>query len=165
MNDLETKQGKRANAVRNGEFICIETYSGRGLLGRDPQGCRSILGPDADDHELGAALLNALGNSRFLSGDEARQFLDRDRTQQVYEGWVQEMTSLYGYKSRRDLFKKMVCCNVKLIDGAITLTPTSHPKLEAWEGLGDEQNITIPGNSMAAEAGAALRLALNRSEA
>jgi len=162
MSELEARQGKRANAVLNGDFLCIETYSGRGLLGRDPTGARYIFTADVEDAVLGEALLDALDKSRFLSGDEAKKLLDRDQAKQVYEEWVQGMIERYAYKSRRNLFKDMACCNVKLIGETVIIGPTSHPKLEAWEGLSDDQSVTISHASAAAEVGAALRLAFGR---
>ena len=164
MSELETKQGKQAGAVRNGEFVSIQTFSGRGLLARDPEGSRYILAADVDDAGLGAALLDALGRSRFLSSDAAKQLLDRDRVKQRYEAWVREVVERYGYKSRRDLFKDMVSCNIKLVSGNVVIGPTSHPKLEAWEGLRADQSVIVPAASTAAEIGAALRLGFARCE-
>jgi hypothetical protein len=164
MSELEARQGKRANAVLNGDFVCIETYSGRGLLGRDPNGARHLLSTDVEDTALGAALLDAVHKSRFLSSEDARTFLDRDQAKQVYEEWVQGMLDRYAYKSRRNLFKDMACCNIKLIGDTIVISPTSHPRLEAWEGLGDDQSIIISHYSAANEVGAALRLAFGRCE-
>lgn len=164
MNELEAKQGKRAGAVRNREFICIETYSGRGLLRSDPEGSNHIFATDVDDAMLGTALWDALDNSRFLSTDEAKQFLDRDRVKQDFENWVQDMITRYSYKNRRDLFKDMASCNVKLVGDLISIGPTSHPKLEAWEGLRADKSVIVSANSTAAEVGAALRLGFTRCE-
>lgn len=66
---------KWANALWNGDFFCIETYSGLGLLGRDYAGAQCLLSAEATDKELGIALLVALSKSRELTLEEYGIFL------------------------------------------------------------------------------------------
>lgn len=163
MDMMERNQGMRAAAKRTDRFIFVETYSGRGLLSRDQEGGRHLLSVAATDEEIGFAVEDALSRSRFLSASEAKAFLDRDRVKRGYEAWVAEMIERFAFKSRRDLFKDMISCDIKLIDQEVSIRPTSHQKLESWEALDDQMTVKAGGAS-AAEIGAALRLAFDRCD-
>lgn len=74
------------------------------------------------------------------------------------------MMDHYGYKTKRELFKKMRRCDVEERRGVITIGPNHHEKLEAWgrdKGDGIE-DVVIEANCSPSEIGAALRLALSR---
>jgi hypothetical protein len=158
---LEAKQGRRANALYNDEFICIETFSGRGLIRRDSKGAQHLLFPNVRDEILGEALLDALVKSRFLSLDEAKAFLDGDLRRQQYTAWLQALTGLYGYKTKKALFKNMKSCSIEMVNGVITIVPNRQVKVDAWEGMRNE-SVSIAADSSFAEVGATLRLAFSR---
>jgi hypothetical protein len=136
--------------------------SGRGLLTRDPFGSHWILAAASSDEVLGGALLDALARSRFVESDEARALLDRAATKSSYEAWVQELFRFHSYKSRRALFKHMSSCNIKRIDTEICIEPTTHVKLEAWEGLGQEATVIVSSDERPVRLGEALRRAFDR---
>ncbi len=164
MEDVQAKQGKNANAVFNGDFFFISTYSGYRMLGRDPKGAQHYLEPDASDETLGAAVLDALDRSRFLSIEEADDFFNLKRSQERYEEWKRSVMQRYGYKTKRALFKDMASCDIQMAGGNITLVPTNHDRLEGWgreKGDGIEDVVITEGSS-AAEVGAALRVAFSR---
>ncbi|GAB7536153.1 hypothetical protein BGC_23700 [Burkholderia sp. 3C] len=56
----------------------------------------------------------------------------------------------------------MILCHAKVVDGVLTLDPSRHDKLAAWDGLGDNTKVVLPSDSPEAEIGVALRVALDR---
>lgn len=89
MNDVS--RGTWASAVTNGDFICVETYSGyRGGSHRDPMGRQYLLRPEDDDQSLGEALIGALSCSRFV--------LAEPRAGSVYPPALEFDADLYDYK-------------------------------------------------------------------
>ena len=164
MEDVQGKQGKNANAKFNGDFFFISTYSGYRMLGRDPAGAQHYLEPGADDAALGAAVLDALVRSRFLSIEEANEFFNLERSKERYEEWKRSVMERYGYKTKRALFGDMASCDIQMVGENMTLVPTNHDRLEGWgrEKSDGIEDVVIPANSSAAEVGAALRLAFSR---
>jgi len=79
-----------------------------------------------------------------------------------YPLWVNALMERYGYKNKRALFKNMKNVSIESKNGILTLIPTHHAKLEAWEGVVEEARVVIPATSSPEEIGAALRLALSR---
>ncbi|CNH16737.1 Protein of uncharacterised function (DUF1436) [Yersinia aldovae] len=146
------------------DFVSVDTYSGLGMVGRDPLFPPHLLSPDADDKSIGEAVLIALSNSRTLSLEEYGDFFNLEKSQEQYVAWMAMLMERYGYKSKRTLFKDMKSCSIHCIDGVITFSPTRHEKLEAWSGRGikESDHVVISVNSSPAEIGAALRLALSR---
>lgn len=165
-----------ADAKFNTDFICIETYSGYRSSHADPQGVQHLVRPDASDLELGAALLDALEHSRFVLPEPRKdvwihpeatfdmRLYDYDLNNQRYAEWVCKLMRIYGYKTRRALFKDMKSCSVESRREVITIRPSCHEKLEVWSGKGiaSSEHVTIPSKSTSSDVGAALRLAFSR---
>ena len=154
-----------ASAFQNQDMIWISTDSGHGACAYDPQGKETELELDADDNALGVAVKEALGRSRFLSLDEAREFLDYRRVEQRYGDWVNSIIERHGYKNKAVLFRRMKCCDITLSNGMIKISPTIHEELESWgrnknDGLED---VIIPAEAPVERIGAALRLGFGRS--
>jgi hypothetical protein len=165
MSEVEPPKPRREAAAKsNTDFMCIETYSCYRESARDPQGAQHLLPPEASDEELGAALLDALARSRFLTLAEADTFFFWKRIKDSYDAWVKYLMDRHGYKTKRALFKNMKNCRIESQEGKITIRPTNHEKLEGWtgDGLNEEDYVVIPADSLATEVGAALRLAFSR---
>ncbi|MCW7763723.1 contact-dependent growth inhibition system immunity protein [Photorhabdus luminescens] len=158
------KQGLNARCVFNGDFYSITSYSGYRSLNLDPLGGNHMLSPDTSDEKLGVAVFDALSKSRFIPFENLGDFLDNEKRKERYDQWVTEMMGFHRYRSRRQLFKKMNSCDIRLLDGVITIMPYGHEKLELWTGKGvvESDNVVIPADSSPAEVGAALRLAFSR---
>lgn len=146
------------------DFLSVDTYSGLGMVGRDPLFPPNLLPPDADDQTIGEAVLVALSNSRTLSLEESADFFDLEKGKEQYAAWIAMLMERYGYKTKRALFKDMKRCSIHCINDVITISPTRHEKLEAWGGTGrgGSDKVILPVNSPPSEIGAALRLALSR---
>jgi len=154
-----------ASAYQNRDIIWISTDSGHGLCAYDPQGKETVLGLDADDNALGVAVKAALGSSRFLSLDEAREFLDYRRAEQVYNERIKSLMERYGYNNKAALFGRMKRCDVTLVNGMIEIGPTTHEELDSWvrnksDGLED---VLVSADAPVERIGAALRLGFGRS--
>jgi len=168
---METVERKFWASIRaNGDFIYVKTCSGLHAPLPDPDGREFCLDPTASDEELGEALLASLAASRQIASRDARCssgkiFYDRrGRVEEEYKEWMARTMARFGYKTKRAMFKDMNSCLAESNGDAITIMPTHHVKLEAWDGDGltKEDNVVIPADSPPSEAGAALRLALSR---
>ena len=153
-----------AAAKFNGDFYCVTTYSGYRSIGADPMGKEHLLSPDVSDHELGAAVLDALSASRFLSLAEAYELFDIGAVEQRYSDWVTALMRRFGYQTRGALFKNMSRCGVESYEGKIKIRPSHHEKLESWTGDGIQASdqVVLPEKSSPEEVGSALRLAFSR---
>lgn len=163
-----------ANVKENQRFIFVQTYSGYQSCRADPRGTQLVLRPDADGETLGAAVLDALSNSRFVLA-ESRQGVwihpeaSFDKylyspvlTERRYNEWVERLRAEFNYKSKRALFKGMKNCSLRSSLGSIVIAPSVHEKQEGWSGMPKDQEVVLPVTSLPAEVGAAVRLALSR---
>lgn len=154
-----------ASVFSTDTFLCIDTYSGLGMTGRDSVFPSIILTPDADGISVGESILKALSDSRSLTNrDERAIFFDLEANKEKYNSWVTMLMERFGYKSKRSLFENMKKCGIHCVNGVITISPTRHEKLEGWgrtKGDGIE-DVVLPVDSDPAEIGAGLRLALSR---
>jgi CDI immunity protein len=171
------KRAHWCRAIANGDFICIETWSGyRGGTSRDPKGAQHFLRPDAGHHDLGDAIIDALAHSRFVLGARRPGFVyppdvefdmelsDYDESAKRYAAWIEDLKARYRYKTKRALFRDMKNCGIESRSGQITVRPTRHEKLEGWvgTGMGHEDHVVLPADSSADKLGEALRLAFSR---
>jgi hypothetical protein len=148
----------------NGDFFCIETYSGIRGIARDPKGKQFLLPPIADAATLGTAVIDALAASRILTLDEVPDFFDYELGQKRYAEWVKGLMERYGYKTRRNLFKNMQSCHIDCVEGQIIIRPTNHEKLEGWsgDGISKEDYVAVLLHDPPDAIGLALRKAFDR---
>jgi hypothetical protein len=101
--------------------------------------------------------------SRFIESKEEWKEFSANR-EQAYEDFVRMLMASGNYGSRRELFKAMASCGIEQVSGQITIRPTRHRKLEAWNGEGftDADNVVIRADAPPGEIGAALREAFRR---
>lgn len=166
MNANTIKPTKSASAYWNGDFYLIETLSGRGLNGRDPEGKQHTLQPDASAKELGEAMIDALAHSRLLSIEEATSFFDLKQVKARHAAWVEDLIATHGYKTKSALFRRMEHCEIFIGAGdeeVVTIRPMRHEKLESWIGAKNEGVEDVVIHEHSAEAfGEALLLAFSR---
>ncbi|MBB3225554.1 hypothetical protein FHW69_000144 [Luteibacter sp. Sphag1AF] len=153
-----------AGAVDNGDFICIDTYSGNGLLGRDTEGVSEILGAGENNENLGCAVIRALAASREITLDEYSGYFNWEKRKASYTLWVNSLMQQFGYRTRKALFRNMRSCSIAVDDSSILFCPSHHEKLEAWsgDGISKDDYVVLPFDSSPADIGAALRLAFSR---
>lgn len=158
------KESKAASVLMNERLICIETYSGRGLMGRDPHGVCEFYELDVPSAALGSSLRRAVSASRWISLDEYPEFFDTERSKDINRRWVEDASRRFGYKSKNALFKKMMNCSVRCVDGLVTLRPSVHVKLEAWtgDGVDPSQYVELSLEDNDDILGEGVRLALSR---
>ena len=163
-------------AKTNGDFICIETWSGYRSASRDPHGVQYLFDMDVSDEALGAAVRDVLIHSRFVLPAPRKDvrihpeatfdadFYDYKKGIERYAKWTKDLMGKYGYKTKRALFMDMKSCDIEEREGVITIGPNHHEKLEAWgreKGDGIE-DVVIEASRGPSEIGAALRLAFSR---
>jgi hypothetical protein len=157
MNKPQIKQW--AAAYSNEDFLSVETCSGYRQFATDPEGKMILLSLTVSNEELGASILDALSASRFLKLEEISTFFDLTITNQTYDEWVELLIGKYGYKSKRELFKKMKHCLIERVERVITIKPTNHEKLEVWsgKGIGKDDYEVLDAKATSADLGAALK--------
>lgn len=153
-----------ADVCRTKRFLSVEPLSGYIRFLCENNSFVIYLSPEANDQELGRALLEALDRSRFIWPDDEREFFDSERNRQCYRNWQQEVMRRYGYKTKRDLYENMDWCRVERSERKITIQPHKRDKPEYFTDFPRERDVIISETRDAATAGAALRLALDRCE-
>lgn len=157
-------------------FICVQTYSGYRGSQMDPSGSTHYLEVSAGDQELCAALMDALGNSRFVIPAMRRDvwihpdaqvdaaLYDFDSMARRYDAWIAECTELYGYKTRKALFKNMKSCTAKCQSRTLYIQPMKKERGDGWSVPENQPDVsvTVGIDRSSEEIGAALRLALAR---
>ena len=154
-----------AEIHRTEKFISFEPLSGYSMVVREDEGYIIYLPPNANDDELGAALLQVLDKSRFVLPGDDPALLKVERYMQCYRNWEKDFMGRYGYKTKRDAYKNMNWCRANRSEGKITIQPHHRrDKPGEWKWLPPEQHIVISETRDSAVVGATLRLALDRCE-
>ncbi len=151
-----------ADIHRTDRFISVEPQSGYRRTLPEDEGYVIYLAPDAADEELGRALLECLGKSRFIWPRDEPEFFKADRIMQCYQNWHKDFMRRYGYKTKREAYKTMEWCRATRSEGKISIEPHERLEPEQWKWLSPDRNVVIPATTDTAAAGAALRLALDR---
>jgi hypothetical protein len=155
---------KCASVSMTDKFICVETYSGRGLMGRDSDGVCDFHHLNVSCHVLGSSLRVALAASRWLSMDEYAMYFDHAKLKRVDEAWLDQVSRLFDYRNRKSVFQNMSKCSVDGEDGAVVVSPKVHVKLEGWSGerIDTSEKVTLDATSSDDIIGEGVRLALSR---
>ncbi|MEZ7213928.1 Immunity protein CdiI-o11 [Klebsiella spallanzanii] len=163
MKNIHLTQGDNASVSFNGDLYSIVTLSGCRILINDYESYCSILNADSSDFDLGSAVCVALDNSKIVNPEE-NCFFDRDIVGIHYKKWVANIMQKYSYKTKKVMFKKMNLCNIRRVNGVITIEPMCHDKLESWSGdrISESDYVIIPDTVSYEDVGAALRLAFAR---
>ena len=165
MTSRPVKPRKWASAYANAKLLAVETWSGYVRQVGDPAGPHYDLLPESTDDALGAAVLNCLAHSRFLNTPELRaELFHPDAVSRSYAAWLERLIQFGGFKTKRALLKDMKCCEIEQDEGAITIEPTHHEKLEGWsgEGITEADHVVISAQASPSAIGAALREAFRR---
>jgi hypothetical protein len=153
-----------ADAHRTDRFICVQPKSGHAMILPEDEGYAVYLPPDATDEALGQALLGCLDKSRFILPPHEPQFFEWQRYVPLYKNWQKDFMRRYGYKTKREAYRKLDWCRVKRSEGKISLQPHKRDKPEYFSDLPPERTVVIPAANDVGAAGAALRVALDRCE-
>jgi CDI immunity protein len=153
-----------ANASWNGQFYLLTTMSQGMLDYGEPSVPPYFLPPDVDDKTLGATLRQALSGSKKVGVEEFQKIFHSGIIQERGKAREAEAMEKYGYKTKRALYKNMLCCWISVFDGNIEIKPTHHKVLDAYSGLSNDgpeiQHLAVTCSD--AELGAALREGFKR---
>jgi len=141
----------------NGMLI-VEARSGYRMQFSDPDSYHHFIASLESLNELGESVLLALNASRQLTIEEAKEHRN---SESEWENWVSVMLSATKIKSSQKLFQNMASCGVREKDGIIVFYPTIKKRGAAWEGRGDEFNVSISNTSDSALIGQAAIEALS----
>jgi hypothetical protein len=154
----------RAEVGFNGDFFQVISVSSGMLSYPELTSEVRYLEPDADDSALGDALRLALGESKQVSIAEFQKIFASGEIQRIGEERNKYAMKKYSYKSKRAMFRKMMCCWINISENQIQIKPTHHNSIDGYSGIsldGDEI-LNLPVNATDAELGAALREGFNR---
>lgn len=102
--------------------------------------------PGIGDEAFGNAVLEALSASETMQGPfnqaglEERYALTatdegKQRRKGMYDVWVANARTKFGYKTRKKMFQRMVHATVRKKDGALKAEIHEHVKMEGWSGV------------------------------
>ena len=155
---------KYATSSFNGDFIDFITMSHGGMMYAEPSASPLFLPPDADDAILGLTLRTALNASKQISAAEFYKLFQSGLVQQLGKEREAKTMQTYGYKTKRALYKHMLICDIKLVDGWLDISPTHSDQKGGYKRLSTDgrENIRLPDTVSDAELGAALREGFKR---
>ncbi len=133
-----------ANIMAVKGMLIVEARSGYRMQFSDPNSYHHFMSSLESLNELGESVLSALNASRQLTIEEAKEYRT---SESEWEEWVSVMLSATKIKSSQKLFQKMASCGIRENDGIIVFSPTIKKRGAAWEGRGDEYNVSISNAS------------------
>jgi hypothetical protein len=156
-----------ASAFFNEKFIRIATQAIGMIVVGDSLVEPEYLAPDVDDAMLGATLRQCLQKSRHIEMSEFQKMFKAGVFNQLDEERNQAAMQKYGYKTKRALYKNMLCCWISVSDEKIQIKPTHHKSLDSYSGISNDgpeiQHLSMTVSD--AELGAALREGFKRCTA
>lgn len=155
-----------ACVYKNEKFIAFEPLSGYRMWLPEDEDRTSFLRPDAEDQDLGKALLSALSLSRFIDPPlDENSFFKAERYVKADQIWHQQVMARFEFRSLRHLYESMRFCKVSRSEGAMSIKPHQRDaKPRYWWDLPPEATVVIAATLDAKAVGAALNLALSRCE-
>lgn len=148
-----------AGVAMFGSTFVINSYLIYGMHYRDSNGFQKILHAPTDE-TLGAAIQEALLNSRALARKEAESVLSREAAKENQDMWVQQVLLEVGAHSRHDLFSGMAKCMLVRRNDVLRISGMRHDRGEGFEGIGSENDVCVEGGVTAEEVGLATRQVL-----
>lgn len=131
---------KHASVYANGEFVCVQSSAGhRRTVGEKVV---ALLPPDAKETEIGSAVLSALASYRVLSRSEFGEFFDLARVTAKHQEWERELAKHAGYKSTKQVYKRLKLVSVRLSGSALSVSATAKRRY-GFEGNGFSVTIDV----------------------
>ena len=152
----EKIQGRNVAAFRNEDFLCLFVQTGRGLICNDPRFDGILLPSGEATEKIGGAVVAALGLSTVMSASDFQILFKSGDVQRHVADWERSVKARFRYKSSRELWRPMLKCSIKELDGTLTFAPTRHDRLEGWSGMKDVEKVVVPATSADEDIGRAL---------
>jgi hypothetical protein len=145
-------------------FLLVQPCAGFRGVGHNMDEPSALLPPDAGAADIGAAVLQTLSRYKKLTAVEVNMFFDLAHVEDDYQIWVSNLLKLHAYSSKKELFKSMKHCSVRLQDDILKISPTKHEKLEAWSGTGQggQDNVELEAPFSSGDVGQGVLTALER---
>jgi hypothetical protein len=106
---------------------------------------------------LGVTLRQCLQKSRHIEMTDFQKMFKAGVFNQLDEERNQAAMQKYGYKTKRALYKNMMCCWVSIFDGKIEIAPSHHKSLDSYTATKDgPEPLVLDALISDAELGAAL---------
>lgn len=149
----------RAEVGFNGDFFDVISISIGMVNYPEPSAKAHYLAPDVDDDKLGGVLRLALADSKRTSAAEFQKIFASGEIQKLADERTKYAMQRYGYKSKKAMFKEMMCCWVSVLEDQIKIQPTHHKSIDGYSGISQEGSeiLSLSVNATDADLGAALR--------
>ena len=144
------------------QFIMFQSLSGYGLIRPEDGSTTMFLATDAGSAELGAMLLKALKDSRFIppGHPEFGDFSDMEKYTSHYASVEDRILRRARRRSAREAYRNSVYCSARLSQDTLEIRPYAPYKGSGqWGALPDEMTVTLPASDDPDVVGAALRKA------
>jgi len=162
-NDVPFRQWALINQTEKVTIVTSLSGYRRHLLEDDPR--PTYLEPEPTEKELGQAILEALNVSRFVDPRIDAAFFKADRMVAAIKHWHADFMTRFRYRSLRQAYGNMLCCEVERSEGRITIRPFLRDRRPGyWTDMPEEKTVDIPATDDIAILGAATKLALSRCE-
>jgi CDI immunity protein len=155
-NEPEKIQGRNVMAFRNEDFLCLFVQTGRGLLCNDPRLDGTVLPSGEAMEKIGGAVVAALGLSTIMAAPDFQILFKSGDVQRHTADWERSVMARFRYKTKRALWRTMLKCSIRSLDGTLTFAPTRHDRLDGWSGMKDVEKVIIPVANANEEVGRAL---------
>jgi CDI immunity protein len=158
------KVKKAATAFFNGDFYCLITQSIGMIAFGDQSVAPQFLPPTVDDVTLGQTLRFCLDKSRQVDMSEFQSIVSAGKLGEADEILEKMTKQNYGYKTKRAMYKNMLCCWIMEVDGKIKIIPTHHKSLDTYSGISKEgtEILYLSVSALDTEFGESLREGFKR---
>lgn len=128
---------------KNREFILVTSFI-RGMLSMtDPEQEFIFNSVDISNHELGKLIRKKLNESKEVSIKEFQIIFKSEKMQNLQKDLESEMKKLYGYKSKKAIYKDMNFLSLELNDSNIVVSPLHQDSLDGYTAISNTDGTTL----------------------
>ncbi|WP_171941276.1 contact-dependent growth inhibition system immunity protein [Herbaspirillum rubrisubalbicans] len=154
----------KAEVGFNGDFFQIIPYSISMVNYVEPSAAVCYLAADVGNDVLGRSVRLAFDESKVVSPEKFQEVFASGKIQEAARERVKAAMQKYGYKSKRELLKNMMCCWISMSETVVQIKPTHHKTIDGYAGIsvnGDEI-LHLPSSATDEEIGNAVREGIRR---
>ncbi|WP_367110490.1 contact-dependent growth inhibition system immunity protein [uncultured Psychrobacter sp.] len=144
---------KKAKVYFSEEFISVSASSLGSLYYFESTFKPIILDIDCTDEQLGRAVLSALEHSKQISIDEFSEGFNSGFFKEQYNKYIDSLMIRFGFKTKKQLFKKIKEVSISKIDDKFQLLSTHQNSLGSFSADNNSQTIVVEASTTPATLG------------
>lgn len=122
-----------------------------------------ILPRDIGVHNLGGSIRIALNASKKISPELLKELVFSPTTREKVENRTKEIMQLYGYKTKKRLFKNLRIVSIRLMDNQFVISTTHQDGLDySFTGIDNIGDFILDKNCSDEELGQTVKLAYEK---